>query len=184
MKINHYLDRDNKGRFKRKMSKIIRFILSLGLIVLVIIAIAFLSREIAPKIVYQEKEVILDNLTEKVNQLKGELIRDIFNIERGGHSEDDGLITFDPHPINKRVQVASIGNCQFKVATLQYYKQKLDGATLTGKEALLLALDDEKCKELMSKIIFTEEDGWRNWFNSGVKVNAKARLQVIKQLEN
>lgn len=152
----------------------------------VIVAIALVGREINPKIIYEvkEKEVVLDNLAGKIDQLKGELIKDIYDIERGGKTEDDALITWDPNPNHKSVEIASIGSCQWKIPTLQESYLKHYGETLTRKQAVLIALDDEKCKEVMTKVIFGEENGWKKWFNSGVKVKASERLAVIKSLEN
>lgn len=152
----------------------------------IVIGIGLLGRALNPKIIYEvkEKEVVLDNLAGKIDQLKGELIKDIFDNERAGHSEEDALITWDPNPNHKSVEIASVGSCQWKIPTLQESYLKHYGETLTRKAAILIALDDEKCKEVMTKVIFTEENGWRKWFNSGVKVKAAERLAVIKSLEN
>lgn len=152
----------------------------------VIVSIALIGRAINPKIIYEvkEKEVVLDNLASKIDQLKGELIKDIYDNERAGRTEEDALITWDPNPNHKSVEIASIGSCQWKIPTLQESYLKHYSITLTRKEAVLLALDDEKCKEVMTKVIFNEENGWRKWFNSGVKVKASERLAIIKSLEN
>lgn len=151
----------------------------------VVIVIAVIGRLVNPKIIYQPqvKEVVLDNLSSKIDQLKGELIKDIFDNERAGNSEEDALVTWDPDPKRPSVEVASIGSCQWKIPTLQESYLKHYGEQLTRKGAILIALDDEKCKEVMTKVIFGEENGWRKWFNSGVKVKAQQRLEVIRELE-
>lgn len=151
----------------------------------IIIGIAVVGRWVSPRVIYKPeiKEVVLDNLSGKIDQLKGELILDIYDNERAGRTEEDALITWDPNPNHKSVEIASIGSCQWKIPTLQESYLKHYGVTLTRKEAVLIALSDEKCKEVMAKVIFNEEDGWRKWFNSGVKYNAKGRLEVIRQLE-
>lgn len=130
-----------------------------------------------------EKEVILDNLIAKINELKGNLVKDIKTCESGGYKESDGLITFDPHKTNKSVAPASIGSYQWKVASVKYYYNLLYGKTITGKEAILIALDDEKAGELTSDVIFKTDNGLSNWINCSNKVGGKARLEVIKQLE-
>jgi hypothetical protein len=169
-----------------KVKKFFRLVL-VGLVVgAIIIGIGYIGNKMYPTVKYQvvEKEVVLDNLTAKVDELKASLIKDIFDVERAGHIESDGLITWDPNPNRKSVQIASIGLCQFKVSTVQYYMTKLHQQTLTGKEAVLLALDEEKCKQLMNDVIFTEKDGWKNWLNSGIKVNAASRLAIIRELQS
>lgn len=143
-------------------------------------------REAYPKIEYKAQitEVMIDNLTPKIDQLKGELLKDMWDNERAGHDEDDALISWDPNPNHKSVEIASVGTCQWKIPTMQESYLKHYGKQLTRKEAILVALDDNKCKELMATVIFTEENGWQKWYNSGVKYNAKSRLAIIKQLEN
>lgn len=171
--------------FKEKVTRIFKMTVW-GIVVCgILVGVGMLARIISPKVIYQvkEKEVVLDNLAGKIDQLKGELILDIFDNERAGHTEEDALITWDPNPKHKKVEIASIGNCQFKIPTLQESYLKYYGEELTRKEALLLALDDEKCKELMTKVIFGEENGWQKWYNSGLKVNAKGRLEIIRELE-
>lgn len=171
--------------FKYKLKKLLEKIIVAVVLIGAVITIFKAGSIFNPSVVYeiQEKEIILDNLTEKINQLKGELIKDIFYAESGGHSEDDALITWDPNPKHKSVEIASIGNCQWKIPTLQESYLKHYGIELTRKAAVLIALDDEKCKEVMTKVIFDEVDGWRKWYNSGVKVKALERLKVINELE-
>ncbi len=167
--------------------KHIIYLIVIGLVIFTIFfGVGYIGSKMFPTVKYEqiEKEVVLDNLTAKVDELKASLIKDIFDIERAGHKESDGLITWDPNPNHKSVQIASIGSCQFKVSTIQYYMTKLHQKTLSGKDAILLALDDEKCKQLMNDVIFTEKDGWKNWLNSGIKVNAQARLAIIRELQN
>lgn len=184
----YYMGKRFNTPFQVLIARVKRF-LSLCLVGVIIagivIAIALIGRVINPKIIYEvkEKEVVLDNLSAKIDQLKGELVKDIFDNERMGHTEEDALITWDPNPNHKSVEIASIGNCQWKIPTLQESYLKYYGETLTRKQAILIALDDEKCKEVMSKVIFSEVNGWQKWYNSGVKVNAKGRLEVIRQLE-
>lgn len=163
-----------------KLYKLILLIIGIGIICY--FCGGYFNKEIVYKQV--EKEVVLDNLIGKINQLKGEIINDIFMSENGGNKEDDVLITYDPNPRNKKVQIASVGNCQFKLSTIQYYEKQLYNKDLTRKEALMIAISDEKCKELMTDIIFKYKDGWQEWYNSGKKINASDRLSIIRELEN
>lgn len=157
------------------------------LLVIVLVGGAyFIGGKINKEVIYRqvEKEVILDNLKGKVNQLKGELIKSIWDNERGGHVEADGLITFDPNPKNKNVQIASIGTCQFKQSTVQYYYKTLYGKELNGKQANDIAFSDEKCKELMTDIVFKVKDGHEEWYNTCKKVDCDGQLKVINTLLN
>ena len=170
-----------KYRLRKFLEKLVIGIVLVWMIVWIFEAGSYLKPEIVYKSV--KEEVILDNLTVKINQLKGELIKDIFDNERAGHSEEDALITWDSNPNHKSVEIASVGNCQWKIPTLQESYLKYHGVQLTRKAAIIIALDDGKCKELMTKVIFSEENGWKKWYNSGVKVKASARLEVIRELE-
>lgn len=160
-----------------KLYKIILWILVLG-------GVYFLGARISSKVVYKqvEKEVILDNLKAKINELKGSLVKDLKQCESGGASEDRALITFDPHPTNKKVQIASLGNYQFKVSTVQFYYNKFYSQDLTNKEAVLIALDDEKAGNLASDIIFID-GALSNWYNCSKKLGLEGRLNIIMELE-
>lgn len=147
-------------------------------------AVLLIFRQIYPKIEYRSetKEVLVDNLSVKVNQLKGALIDDLKQCESQGFNEDFGLITFDGHKTNKKVEIPSIGSYQFKKATVIYYYDLLYGKDITGKEAVLIALDDEKSAQLASDIIFKTDKGLTNWVNCSKKVNATSRLATINEL--
>jgi hypothetical protein len=125
----------------------------------------------------QEKEVVLDNLTAKVDQLKGEIVNDIKNCESRGFTEDDGIIIFDSN--NK----ASIGLYQFQKATVQHYYKKLYGKDIGGKEAVLIALDARLAGDLTRDILFTTENGADNWLNCSRKLDIENRLNLIKKLQ-
>lgn len=137
------------------------------------------------KIVYRdiEREVIVDNLSEKINELKGSLVSDIQKCESAGYNEDYGLIVFDGHKTNKNVEIPSIGTYQFKKSTVIYYYDTLYQKDITGKEAILIALDDQKAGQLASDIIFKTDNGLSNWLTCSNKINGKGRLEIIRQLE-
>jgi len=135
------------------------------------------------EIVYQqiEKQVILDNLTEKVNELKGSLVNDLRKCESGGYVESDGLVTFDPHPTKKNVQIPSFGLFQFKKSTVQYYYKKFYNKDITGLEAINIALSEQKSGELVSEIIF-RDGALSNWYNCSKKLGLQSRLNIINEL--
>lgn len=160
--------------------KLYKFIL---LILVIGVGAYFIGGKLNKEIVYKqiEKEVILDNLTAKVNELKGSLIKDLKQCESGGLTEDDGLVTFDPHPTNKKVQVPSFGLYQFKKSTVQFYYSKFYGKDITGLEAIQIALSEERSAELTSDIIF-KDGALDNWYNCSKKLGLQSRLNIINEL--
>ena len=173
--------------FKLKVKKffisLFRTIVWVGMIAI----ICLVFREVYPRVVSVpgETQTIIDSsLEDKIEQLKWNLVKDVFDKERDGHVEDDGLITFDPNPKNPKVEIPSIGGCQFKVPTMQEKYLKYYGDQLTRKEAILVSLDDNKCQDIMYNVIFKEKEGWRNWYTTCTKkVDCVERINRIKDLE-
>lgn len=161
--------------------------LFIGIILVSIIGlIVYVSRIVYPVTVYEiKKEVVQDkSLENKISELENKLVEDIFIKESGGNTEDDALITFDPNPKDSRIEKASVGGCQFKIPTMQEQYIKYYGVQLTRKEAVMIALDDMKCKEVMHKTIFAEQYGWQKWYTTCTqKIDCKARLAVISELK-
>lgn len=165
--------------FKYKLKKLFRKLI-LGIIGISIIVYAFyLFRLSFPNIQYKvvEREVIIDNLTAKITEMKGEILSDLKKGESSNAPESAGIIIFDSN------KLASIGSYQFQTKTVIYYYKKFYGQEITQKDAILIALDDNKAGELASKIIFSEKDGWRNWYNTGRTYNFEKRLDTIRTLE-
>jgi len=162
--------------FVAKIKYLFRICLWIIVLVGVVVGIVVLGRIAFPKVVYQPqvKEVVLDNLTGKVNQLKGELVISLKQCESQGYNEESGLVTFDPHPTNKKVQPASFGLYQFKVSTIQYYYKKFYNQEVSGKQAILIALDDQKSSELASDIIF-RDGALSNWYNCSKKLGLEQK---------
>ena len=129
-------------------------------------------------VAFQEKEVIVDNLTGKINELKAEILSQLKGCESAGYSESDAPIVFDSN--NK----ASIGSYQFQKATVLHYYKTLYNLDITPKEAVLISLDDIKAGNLASDIIFKTEKGISNWHNCDKKLGLKAQINLIKKLEN
>lgn len=63
----------------------------------------------------------------------------------------------------RNIECDSWGVMQFKIPTVIGYYKQIHGVELSQKEALLLALDDEKARALAKEIIFTVEGGVWNW---------------------
>lgn len=97
-----------------------------------------------------------------IEQMKNDVLNRLSQCESGGRDSEDGIVTFDPDKSGKPQNIPSYGIFQFKAPTVQYYHKKRTGEDLTGKEAILLALDDEKARELASWIIFDTDAGSKN----------------------
>jgi hypothetical protein len=189
-KTNIYQGRDLIGRFtcdgKRCTKwqvikyKTKRFFKKLAMILILILVGIIVAKIWFPSTVVNLKEtrIEVDNLTNKVEQLKNEVLDDLKNCESGGISEADGLIVFDS---NKK---ASLGLYQFQVTTVQHYYKKIYGKVITPKEAILTALDEAKARSLARDIIFTEPKGANNWFNCKNKKGLDSKINIIKTITN
>jgi hypothetical protein len=171
------MNRDRMGKFTDGSAiRFFRRLVKWAFVFIVIGAglVAVLSKN-NETIVYVDRPVMLDNLANKINELKGELLSDLRNCESRGYTEDDGLLIFDSNA------KASIGSYQFQKSTVQHYYKTLYGRELTGKEAILIALDDEKAGELASDIIF-KQGKLSDWVNCTRKEGLAQKLEVINKL--
>ena len=147
---------------------------------------------------YVDREVIVEKnvgiaLEEKIEQLKQDLLDDLRLEEIRGYENRSLIIVFDPLKKDLascrkiggvKLHCYSTGEFNFKIATVQHYYSKFYGEKLNDKEAMLIAMDSELSRELAYEIIFNEIGGYRNWLNSGKKINAHDRITFIRSLEN
>lgn len=152
-----------KYRVKRLVRKCL--IVSLGM---AIVYGAFLVGQASRPIEIKAEQ---DTLGLKVNELKGALLDQLKACENG----EGAVIVFDS---NKK---ASVGSYQFQIDTVKHYYKAFYGQELSTKEAVLLALDDEKARDLASKIIF-EKNGLNNWYNCSKK-GLEVQLTVINKIK-
>lgn len=123
------------------------------------------------------KEVQVDNLSKKIDEIKDEAVNGIMKCESAGHTEGDGIIIFDSN--NK----ASIGQFQFQKATVIHYYKTLYNTDIDAKEAVLIALDTDRARKLTKDVIFKTDKGYTNWVTCSDKIGMKATLNVIHTLE-
>lgn len=164
---------------KWKMGILIRKAV-IGAFVLGLIVSAFkVGSTFFGKTVYAQvdKVVTVDNLSEKIEQIKQEALDGISKCESAGHSEDEGIIIFDT---NNR---ASIGQFQFQKATVIHYYKTLYNQDITPKDAVLIALDSTKARKLAYDVIFTTDKGLTNWINCSNKIGLRQTLDLIGKLE-
>lgn len=155
--------------------------ISLGYTYVVFTAGAYLGN---PSETYAVKEVFTDTLKVKIETLKTEVLNDLQVCESQGYNEDAGLVTFDPDKTGKQANIPSYGLFQFKKPTVIDYYKKFYNKVITGKEAITIALDEEKSRELARDVIFKETGGVYNWANCAKKKNLVPKIEVIKMLES
>lgn len=167
------MNRDKRGRFAKKSGKLI---LILAVLVVVFYIGQLTSKEVYTSPTSQVKTV--DNLAKKIEDIKNEALADLMQCESAGHSEDDGIIIFDTN------NEASIGQFQFQRKTVQYYYKSIYNKDISRKEAILIALDTDKAKELAHDIIFKTDKGYTNWLNCSKKNKLPETLALLDKLEN
>ena len=161
-----------------------------GGIVLLIISTVFVAsvfEKIRPAVLsatnraYADEIITLkpDRLQQKISDLKGEVLDTLAKCESGGRDNESGIIVWDTN--NK----PSLGKYQFQIATVQHYHLKRTGERLSGRDAILLALDEARARDLAQWVIFDNGKGVRNdWVNCDKWHGLDQKVEVIRSLEN
>lgn len=146
----------------------------------------YAGREFWPNTVYAVKnnEIVNDSLSKKIEQLKWDVVDRLQACESAGHTEEYGLVTFDPDSTGKSANIPSYGPLQFKKQTVIEYSKSLNGKDLSGKQAIELALDADRARDLAYHIIFDVQGGIWNWKNCADKLKLGDDIGVIRKLEN
>lgn len=121
----------------------------------------------------------------KIDALKDKVVNQIKDCERNGHSDSDGLVTYDPR-LNETVSsnIPSFGLLQFKQSTVIFYEKSLYGKVVNGKEALMIALDDVQASALAKDVMFkTSNMAGKDWVNCSTRLDSDRQIKLIKQLE-
>jgi cell division protein FtsL len=175
------------GQFKNKVKSFFKKVLFWVVVVLILMGVGAYARWAYPvtEINIRETKVEIDNLGPKIEELKNEVLDLLVGCEskNSGYTDNDGLITFDPSESgNKKVEIPSIGLYQFKKATVIAYVARLDNKKISGKEAVLLAIDETSARELASRIIFETQGGIYNWLNCSKTNDIVKKVEFIKKL--
>ena len=139
----------------------------------------------ADTVTYATQEVVKsdNSLKAKIETLKWQIIDTLQSCESGELGDDYGLVTFDPDKSGKTANIASYGLLQFKKPTVIQYVKQLRGKDISGKEAILLALNEKEATQLAYEIIFQVKGGVENWYTCAKKTNAHANIEIIRKLE-
>jgi len=135
-----------------------------------------------PTVKVKEVPVTVDTSSEmfqtKISQLKSDIADKLMACESAGLTEDTGIIVFDTN--NK----ASVGQFQFQKATVIHYYKLLYGKDITGKEAVMIALETKIAKQLAIDIMFkTPNKAGKDWVNCTNRYNLDAQIDLVKKLE-
>lgn len=115
------------------------------------------------------------DLKDIVKQLEDEVLARLQRDESGDVDTSGGMVFYSNDPRSdlqgtcariggkRNIECDSWGVMQFKLTTVMHYYKELYGEDLTEKEALLIALDDDKARSLARDIIFKVEGGVWNW---------------------
>lgn len=169
--------RDGKGRFALNLVKrFFRLCLAGSGMTVIILSAYFIGQHHNPVVVYGEKEVIVDNLEIRKGELKEVLLDKLQACESGGRNEEDGIVILDSN------DVGSYGVLQFQRKTFMYYYEKMTGEKINGRDAIILALNKDKARDLARWIIFESGSGLRDWVNCAKHRNLTAELGFINSL--
>jgi hypothetical protein len=167
------------GQFKNKVKSFFKKLMFWVSAVLILVGVGAYARWAYPmtEINIRETLVQVDNLGPKIDMLKNEVLDSLQSCESGGSNDDTGLIVFDSN------KVASLGLYQFQKLTVIAYYKTLYGKTITGKEALMIALDRNQARKLASDIIFSNDSkGVNNWYNCNKKNGLEAKVAFINKI--
>lgn len=120
----------------------------------------------------------------RIEKLKISTVEQIRSCEEGIYREKDGLVVFDPRQGGKNDDTAmSYGTLQFKKATVIYYEKLLYNIIVNPKEAILIALDDQKAGQLAQDVMFKTKSMANDWQNCAEKYDTNRVIKIIKNLE-
>jgi hypothetical protein len=145
------------------------------------ILVGFSVGSTVPYIRAQEVQVpvYVDTMPEKIEALKDEVVNDLAKCESGGKKEEDGIVILDSN--NK----GSYGVMQWQKTSYQHYYKIMTGSEISGKDAIIDALDAEKAKKLAKYVIFETKSGVaKDWVVCDGKHKLQERVNIIKKLIN
>ncbi len=190
-----------KHRFFHAMNQMVRKIVvvsgALGVIAVFVVASHIATKHFWPKIVTAQVPLDMSNemFRAKIESLKDGVVNELLSCEGAGYNEDSGLVTYDPTDAQYDSLVSngkktivdkgemSYGILQFKKSTVITYVKLKDSKVITGKEALLIALDKKSAAELSKFVMFeTKGKASGDWKNCARTLNLDAKIDVIKQL--
>lgn len=119
-----------------------------------------------------------DRLAAKIDSMKEEVLNKLAQCESAGRKPEDGIAILDTN--NK----GSYGPFQWQVRSLQHYYEMRNKQELNGRDAIVLALFEDKARDMAKWVIFDTDAGVAtDWVNCSKKYGLQARVDLIKELE-
>ncbi len=145
------------------------------------------SMLVPQKMAYADREINTSDemFAAKIDSLKDAVVDQIMSCEGAGHSEAYGLVTYDPRRDEKDPKnIPSYGLMQFKQSTVIYYSKLLYKKDVTGKDAIILALNKDQARALAKDVMFkTKAMASGDWVNCAAKFDSDKQIILIKKLE-
>lgn len=141
---------------------------------------------------YTENQVLSYQITEKAQQIKDILNTHEVRIdmleyevvdslakecETKGVKEPDAAIILDSN------EQMSLGAWMWQIKSVQHYVKLFEDRDINRVEAIQIAIDHNKARELTRKVIFEDEKGVWNWANCAKKLDLEAQVKLIKKLK-
>jgi hypothetical protein len=178
--------RNNQGEFKKDHTLAGFIITTIVVAVFVISGVWYHYTHpiIETKTVTITNDISSSTYAAKIDSLQKSVVEQVRACESAGYKETYGLVTYDPKIEGKNDDKAmSYGTLQFKKSTVIYYEKTLFGKTITGKEAILIALDDKASGELAQAIMFKSNNLATDWANCSNKLNLNSMIIAIKKIQ-
>lgn len=171
--------RDRKGRYSHRRFGFALFVLA-AVLLFTLAAPTFSSwLDNQNKLTYFAPPPVYAAVTmeAKVESLKEQIVNDIAACETKGVKEPDATILLDSN------SQMSLGSWQWQIKSIQHYVKLFEGRAISRVEAINIATDHQKAKDLTTKVLFGEKDGWKNWYTCGVKLDVGTKIDLISALE-
>lgn len=132
----------------------------------------------APEINVQTIDKSDEMFAAKIDVLKDQVIEELAKCESGGRKEEDGIVILDSN------DKGSYGVMQWQRTSVMHYYKMRTGKEINGRDAIILALQGDKAKDLAKWVIFETKSGVKtDWVNCSAYHNLQEKVDMIKKME-
>lgn len=180
------INRDSEGKFTSYKSVMFKWFGIPAIVILVGIIGGKWYQTTHPIVITKTVQVDVSPamFAQKIDSLEKSVVAQVEQCESGGIDDSFGLITYDPKIGGKNDDAAfSIGKLQFKKKTVIYYYKTLYNKTITGKEAVIIALDASSSEALAKDVMFQSSNLATDWANCSTRLNLSTLILAIKKIK-
>lgn len=132
----------------------------------------------APEVSVQTIDKSDEMFAAKIDVLKDQVIEELAKCESGGRREEDGIVILDSN------DKGSYGPLQFQRKTVMHYYKMMTGNEINGRDAIILALQGDKARELAKYVVFSTNSGVaKDWVNCSKWHGLQSKVDMIKSME-